>query len=409
MSEPELSPETILQIAPDVRMRFDSTGHLLIDSPTGTVVDAGPRGFAIVALFAQPIALGAAIARLELQEPGSTDFAQTMGVVNLLLEEAALVLPAADRGQTSGWADPLEHARMLHDSRRTGDYLTAIAAAVRPGDVVLDIGTGSGVLAVAAARAGARHVYAIEASDIASVAERVFAVNGVADRVTLVPGWSRQVDLPELADLLVSEIIGSEPLEEEILETTLDARRRLLSPGARLLPHTLTLIARPLLIPEADMRQRAIGSDAVRRWQMLYGIDFQPLLDAAPHRPIHVPTEGEVAAAWPQVGPPVALASINLATFERASLRASAGLVIDDRQGVNAVAITFRAGLFGDIEHTFDPWRWPVSSWGTSVWVLPVLLSTEPDQTLRIEYRRRIPGEADGLRCQVVSRVRDPR
>ncbi len=409
VQEPELSPETILQIAPDVRMRFDSTGHLLIDSPTGTVVDAGPRGFAIVALFAQPVSLGAAIAGLESQERGSTDFAQTMGVVNLLLEEAALVRPAHDRGQTSGWADPLEHARMLHDSRRTGDYLTAIAAAVRPGDVVVDIGTGSGVLAVAAARAGARHVYAIEASDIAGVAERVFALNGVADRVTLVPGWSRQVELPEPADLLVSEIIGSEPLEEEILETTLDARRRLLRPGARLLPHTLTLIARPLRIPEADMRQRAIGSDAIRRWQMLYGIDFQPLLDAAPRRPIHVPTEGEVAAAWPQVGPPVTLASIDLSRVEQASLLASADLAVDDGHSVNAVAVTFRAGLYGDIEHTFDPWRWPVSSWGTSVWVLPELLSTEPNQVLHVSYHRRVPGEPDGLSCQVVSRVPDLR
>ncbi len=71
---------------------------------------------------------------------------------------------------------------MLHDERRTGDYLRALAAAVRPDDVVLDIGTGSGVLAVAAARAGARRVYAVEASDIAEVAARVFEVNGVQDR-----------------------------------------------------------------------------------------------------------------------------------------------------------------------------------------------------------------------------------
>ena len=161
---------------------------------------------------------------------------------------------------------------------------------------MLDIGTGSGVLAVAAARAGARRVYAVEASDIAEVAERVFAANGVTDTVTLIPGWSRQIELPEPADLLVAEIIGNEPFEEEILETTLDARRRLLKPDARLIPHTLTLLARPLLLPDAEARQRAIGRAAVERWRRLYGMEFQPLLDAAPPGPVNMPTEAEVVA-----------------------------------------------------------------------------------------------------------------
>ena len=53
----------------------------------------------------------------------------------------------------------------------------------------------------------------------------------MGDQVTLVPGWSRQIELPERADLLVAEIIGNEPFQEEMLETTLDARRRLLKPG----------------------------------------------------------------------------------------------------------------------------------------------------------------------------------
>src|SRR5206468_11307549 len=126
------------------------------------------------------------------------------------------------------------------------------------------------------------------------VAERVFAVNDVEDRITLVAGWSRQIDLPEPADLLVSEVIGNEPFEEEILETTLDARRRLLKPDARLIPNALTLFARPRLLPETEARQRAVGRAAVQRWQALYGIDFQPLVDAAAPRPVNSPTEAEV-------------------------------------------------------------------------------------------------------------------
>jgi precorrin-6B methylase 2 len=400
----QFSPQTLLQLAPGVRTRFDSSGHVLVDAPDGTVVDIGPRGYAILSLFSRPVALGDAIDRLEDAEHSSTDFVPALSVVNMLIEEGALVPPEEGRGPTSGWADPVEHARMLHDTRRTGDYLAAIAAAVRLGDVVLDIGTGSGVLAVAAARAGARRVYAVEASDIAEAAARVFAANDVQDRVTLVPGWSRTIDLPEPADVLVAEIIGNEPFEEEILETTLDARLRLLKPGARLIPHALTLLARPLLLPEADARQRALGRAAVERWRRLYAIDFEPLLGAAIPGPVNVPTEAEVAAAWPPAGPPAPLVSLDLTAFEDASVRADVDLVVDAPGAVNAVAVTFRADLFGDIAHTLDPWKWPTSSWATSVWVLPDTAHVGPEAALRVSYRRRITGARDGLTCKVVAR-----
>jgi len=396
-----LSPETLLQLAPGVRTRFDGVGHVLLDAPDGTIVDLGPRGYATLTLFALPLALGEAIERLE-REASATDFAPAMNVLNMLIEEGALVRPDAGRGPTSGWADPVEHARMLHDERRTGDYLTAIAEAVRPGDVVLDIGTGSGVLAVAAARAGARRVFAVEASDIAEVAAQVFAANGVTDTVTLVPGWSREIELPEPADVLVAEIIGNEPLEEEILETTLDARGRLLKPGARLIPHTLTLLARPLRLPDGAARQRAIGRAAVERWRGLYGMDFQALLEAAVPGPVNMLTETEVVAGWPPVGPPVTLATLDLATFGDASVRASADLVLDEPGTVNAVAVTFRAGLHGAIEHTLDPWTWPTSSWATSVWVLPDPLHVGSGAVLHVDYRRRVPGAPDRLTCALV-------
>ncbi len=383
-----------------MRTRFDAAGHVLLDAPNGTVVDLGPRGYAALSLFARPLALGDAIERLEREAP-FTDFAPTMSVVNMLIEEGALVRPDG-RAPASGWADPVEHARMLHDDRRTRDYLAALAEAVRPGDVVLDIGTGSGVLAVAAARAGARRVYAVEGSDIAEVAERVFAANGVDDVVTLVPGWSRHVELPEPADLLVAEVIGNEPLEEEILETTLDARRRLLKPDARLIPHTLTLLARPLLLPEADARQRAIGRAAVERWRELYAMEFQPLLDGALPGPVNMPTEAEVAATWPPVGPPVRLSALDLSTFVEASVRASADLVVDDPGSVNAVAVTFRAALYGTIEHTLDPWTWPTSSWATSAWVFPDRVDLGAGEVLRVHYHRRSPGRPDGLTYEVV-------
>ena len=397
----DLSPDTYLQLAPGIRTRLDAAGHVLVDAPDGTIIDVGPRGFQTLSMFARPLSLGDALERLESNSNGSTDFVPTVSVINMLIEDGALVQPDADRTPTRGWADPVEHARMLHDDRRTSDYVGAVRSAVRSDDIVLDIGTGSGVLAIAAARAGARHVYAVEASDIADVAERVFAANGMQDRVTLIRGWSRDVELPEPADVLVAEVIGNEPFEEEILETTLDARRRLLKPDARLIPHTLELVARPLLIPEGEARQRAIGSHAIQRWRQLYGIEFQPLLDAAFHGPVNNPTEAEVLARWPPSGPPVTLATVELGRYERPTVDAFAALAVADSRWVNAIAVTFRAHLHGSVVHTLDPWKWPSSSWATSVWVLPDPVWVDAADTLRVRYCRRVPGRADGLSCEV--------
>jgi hypothetical protein len=244
---------------------------------------------------------------------------------------------------------------------------------------------------------------AARATTARTVAERVFADNAVDDRVTLIRGWSREIELPEPADLLVTEVIGNEPFEEEILETTLDARHRLLKPRGQLIPHTLELQARPLLIPDADARQRAIGRDAVERWRQLYAIQLQPLLDAAFPGPVNNPTEAEVLAGWPPVGPPCTLATVEFGHQDRPTIDALADLRVEPATLVNAVAVTFRAHLHGSIVHTLDPWRWPSSSWATSVWVLPDAVDVGTDETLRVRYTRRVPGLADGLTCQLSS------
>jgi len=403
-AKPQLAPDTRLQLCPGIRTRLDAAGHVLVDAPDGSMIDIGPRGYATLALFAQPRALGEAIDRLEADESGATDLLPTLSVVNTLLEEGVLV--DADTGQRSagGWADPVDHARMLHDTRRTGAYLAAIDAAVRPGDVVLDLGTGSGVLAVSAARAGARHVYAIEATDIADVAERVFAANGVADRITLIRGWSKQIELPERADVLVAELIGNDPFEEELLETTIDARERLLQPGARLVPDGLTVLARPLLLPEADVGLHAVGHAAIESWKQAYGIDFEPLLDAAPSARTYSSTDGPITASWQPVGAPVVLAEVDLAAAGDASIDTRADLVVEGAW-LNAVAMTFSAALYGDITHTLDPWRWPASSWSTPVWVFGDPVRVPTGTVLSVRYTRRVTGEPDGLRCEVVART----
>jgi hypothetical protein len=133
-------------------------------------------------------------------------------------------------------------------------------------------------------------------------------------------------------------------------------------------------------------------------------MDFQPLLDVAAKSPVYSVAEGEVVATWPPAGPPVALASVDLRTFEEASVRASADLVVDPPGPVNAVAVTFRAHLHPGITHTLDPWTWPSSSWATSVWMLPEPVDVGPKSALRTYYHRRVAGKPDGLTVEVIDR-----
>jgi protein arginine N-methyltransferase 1 len=138
-----------------------------------------------------------------------------------------------------------DYDAMFADNVRTREYLAAIAATVKPDDVVVEIGTGVGYFAVAACRAGARRVYAIEINPQAAIARELFAANDCADRVTLVRGDSRQLSLPERGDVLLADLRGVTPFEGMHLPTIIDARERLLRPGARFVTIRDTIWAAP--------------------------------------------------------------------------------------------------------------------------------------------------------------------
>ncbi|MFV3075718.1 tetratricopeptide repeat protein [Niveispirillum fermenti] len=135
---------------------------------------------------------------------------------------------------------PIWHVPMVNDAPRNDAYEAAIKAQVRPGDLVLEIGTGSGLLAMMAARAGATVVTCEAVPWIAETARAVIAANGLSDRVTVVNTLSTALQvgdvLPRRADILLSEIVASDFLSERIIPAVADARARLLRPDARILP-----------------------------------------------------------------------------------------------------------------------------------------------------------------------------
>ena len=139
-----------------------------------------------------------------------------------------------------------EHREYLQDAARVDAFARGIAAAVRPGDVVVDLGCGTGILGLLACRAGASRVYAIDESGMSEVARALAAANGFADRITIVRGHSRDVSLPERADVVVSDQIGHFGFEAGVLEYFEDARRRFLRPGGRLVPRRVSLWVAPV-------------------------------------------------------------------------------------------------------------------------------------------------------------------
>mmetsp|Transcript_44030 Transcript_44030/g.141186 ORF Transcript_44030/g.141186 Transcript_44030/m.141186 type:complete len:415 (-) Transcript_44030:38-1282(-) len=132
-----------------------------------------------------------------------------------------------------------DYAAMRDDEERTSKYAVAIrrALAQRPAGstVVADIGTGPfALLAVIAARTGAKRVYAIERSaDAAARARLAVEEAGLAGTIQVIEGESTAVSLPERVDLVVSEVIGNIALGEGAVATIRDARRRLLREGER--------------------------------------------------------------------------------------------------------------------------------------------------------------------------------
>jgi predicted RNA methylase len=121
----------------------------------------------------------------------------------------------------------------LIDEARTLAFKSAIENAVRPGDIVVDAGSGSGVLAMFAADAGAKKVIALELDDNnIRVLQGIFAVNGYGDRIEVIQGDATTLSLPEKVDVIVCEMIAT-ALIEELQVPVMNNLLRCVNPGYR--------------------------------------------------------------------------------------------------------------------------------------------------------------------------------
>merc|ERR1719291_1104745 len=181
------------------------------------------------------------------------------------------------------------HDTMLKDQVRTVTYQNAIYhnKHLFLDKVVLDVGCGTGILCMFAAKAGARKVIGIDNSSIADQAKDIVKENKFGDIITIIRGKVEEVELPvEKVDIIISEWMGYCLFYESMLDTVLFARDRWLVEGGLMFPDRATLYV-------CGIEDRQYKDDKIHWWDDVYGFDMssirkvaisEPLVDSVDHK-----------------------------------------------------------------------------------------------------------------------------
>jgi protein arginine N-methyltransferase 1 len=256
-----------------------------------------------------------------------------------------------------------DYGAMILDEGRTRPYVEALRRAVKPGGVVLDIGTGTGLFALLACRFGARQVFAVETSDAIEFARDIAAANGLSDRIQFIQAASTEIALPQKADVIVAEIHGVLPLFERSLVTLADARRRLLAPGGVMIPLRETLWAAPVTAPDDYRRLVAPWGDAL-------GVDMSAARALITNDMFRAQFEpGQL------LGEPVRCATLDYSRIETPDLHCEFTCAISRPGRAHGLAVWFDSTLMAGIEITnapgkpklifgnaFFPWQQPLEA-----------------------------------------------
>jgi hypothetical protein len=279
------------------------------------------------------------------------------------------------------------HIRMLNDRSRTESFQKAIRETVTEDDIVLDIGTGTGVMAITAAMAGARHVYAIERSSMAGLAQRVIDSNNLSDRITLLVGDSGQIVLPQKADVFIAELIGNDPLQEGILPVALDAIKRLLQPDARFIPERLCIFGLPLSIPEAILNNQIFNEKIGASWEKWYGIDFSPLVACTQLQDHHMNLESQKTKTWTTLSDPILLSELELKTLSEDVVAAQRSVSIKNDGLLNGVLVYSELQLSRSVHLSLHPERATSSNhWANHIWIPGKPITLRSGDSIDLQY-----------------------
>jgi protein arginine N-methyltransferase 1 len=282
----------------------------------------------------------------------------------------------AESHDKSGAADLrllLMHQVMLGDTVRMQAYDRALAQSIKPGDVVLDVGSGLLALSLLALRHGARHVYAVEGDpQTAALAQQIAEHNTLRERLTIIQGDARTVRLPVKANVIVSEMMGNFGPEEEMAEIIRRAARLNLRAGGQVVPSSLTSYLQAV---ELDNEGWGIwGED-------FFGYSLSCIQEYAPA----VPQLHFFSRTPRLLGAPVVVAGSRLGQ-DAQQPQGDYAINVKVQGRLHAVMGYFSATLSGDITISNFP-TYPGCNWAPCIWPMRHT-DVSPGDVIRIHMKR---------------------
>jgi len=203
-------------------------------------------------------------------------------------QASSRTLPDSSEPMTSGdyYSDSYAHfgihEEMLKDTVRTLTYRNSMLdnKHLFRDKVILDVGCGTGILCMFAAKAGAKKVIGVDMSNIIDQAKKIIHANGFSDTITLIKGKMEEITLPvDKVDIIISEWMGYFLLYESMLDTVLYARDRYLTPEGLLFPDQASL--HMAAIEDSEYKEQKIGF-----WDDVYGFDYSCIKEIALREPL---------------------------------------------------------------------------------------------------------------------------
>lgn len=271
------------------------------------------------------------------------------------------------------------HRTLIADRLRNAAFHAALKAVIVPGkSVVADIGAGTGLLGLMAARLGAREVYLYETGEIAGVAEAVLKANKIRN-AHVIPVHSTELENSPQVDIVVSETLGNYALEEDIVETLNDARRRSLKPGGLIIPRRITQFVAPVT-SHRFAREFAAWDDVG------FELDFAPA-KAMSHNNVYVRKlrDGDLLGGQKAA---VAWDSIDLLRQAKANRRGEARWTLQSAATVHGFAVWWMAELTDGISLSTAPGA-PATHWEQLYYPIARPIAAIAGETISIALRSR--------------------